>query len=98
MTSILNLEKQEYQEILETIKVLARTCGVFAEPAGAASVAGLRRLVAEGRLRGTERIVCLVTGSGLKDVASAMKVAGSPIPIDPDPEALERAARVAGLL
>jgi threonine synthase len=86
------------EEILETIKVLARACGVFAEPAGAASVAGLRRLAAEGRLRGTERIVCLVTGSGLKDVASAMKVAGSPVPIEPDPAALDRAARDAGLL
>ena len=86
------------EEILETIKVLARSCGVFAEPAGATSVAGLRKLASEGRLRGTERIVCLVTGSGLKDVASAMKVAGSPIPIDPDPEALDSAARGAGLL
>jgi threonine synthase len=85
------------EEILETIRVLARTCGVFAEPAGAAAAAGLRRMAAEGLVGGAERVVCLVTGSGLKDVASAMKVAGSPTPIDPSLASLREAAGRMGL-
>ena len=86
------------EEILDTIRVLARTCGVFAEPAGAASVAGLRKLAAGGKIAGNETVVCLVTGSGLKDVASAMKVAGSTVTIDPTIEALAEAARPMGLV
>lgn len=85
------------EEILETIRVLARTCGVFAEPAGATAVAGLRRMAAEGLVGARERVVCLVTGSGLKDVASAMKVAGSPTSIDPSLASLKDAAGRLGL-
>ncbi len=86
------------EEILEKIKILARSCVVFAVPAGATSVAGLRLLATQGKFRGVERIVCLVTGNGLKDIAAAMKVTGSPISIDPDPAALETAAHGWGLL
>jgi threonine synthase len=46
---------------------------------------------------GAERVVCLVTGSGLKDVASAMKAAGSPTPIDPSLASLREAAGRMGL-
>ena len=86
------------EEILDTITLLARTCGVFAEPAGATSVAGLRRLVDEGKIKGSERIVCLVTGNGLKDVETAIKVAGRTIPIKPSLASLKEAARKAGLV
>lgn len=60
-------------EILAAIPALARGCGVFAEPAGAAAYAGLLKAVRNGQLDATERIVVLNTGSGLKDVASAMQ-------------------------
>lgn len=60
-------------EILSAIPVLARGSGVFAEPAGAAAYAGLVKAVAEGLVSADERIVVLNTGSGLKDVAGAMK-------------------------
>ena len=61
------------QEILAAIPALARGCGVFAEPAGAAAYAGLVKAIAEGLVGADERIVVLVTGNGLKDVTGAMK-------------------------
>ncbi|MDD5557163.1 MAG: threonine synthase [bacterium] len=84
-------------EILDAIPFIARGAGVFAEPAGAASVAGLRRLVADGALRGDERIVCLVTGNGLKDVDSAMKIAGRTIAVEPAIENLKAAVSKLGM-
>jgi threonine synthase len=60
-------------EILEAIPELARGSGVFGEPAGAASYAGLVKAVQAKLVSKDERIVVLNTGSGLKDVAGAMK-------------------------
>ncbi len=55
------------QEILEAYKLLAQKEGVFGEPASAASVAGLMKLSRQGLdLRG-KRVVCVITGTGLKD-------------------------------
>ena len=61
------------EEILAAIPALARGSGVFAEPAGAAAYAGLVKAVEQGLVSADERIVVLNTGSGLKDVAGAMK-------------------------
>jgi threonine synthase len=61
------------EEILAAIPALARGCGVFAEPAGAAAFAGLVKAVNRGLVAPNERIVVINTGNGLKDVASAMK-------------------------
>ncbi len=69
------------EEILAAIPALAQGCGVFAEPAAAAAYAGLVRAVAEGRVSADDRVVVLATGSGLKDVASAMKAVGQPPPV-----------------
>ncbi|OFZ83734.1 MAG: threonine synthase [Bdellovibrionales bacterium RIFOXYD1_FULL_55_31] len=77
-------------EVLEAIKVLARAEGVFAEPAAAASIAGLKKAVAAGQIRPGERVVALITGNGLKDVASAMKAVGQPHRIAPKIEDLRR--------
>lgn len=49
---------------------LARSEGVFSEPAGAVSVAALAHAVAEGKISAGQTIVCLITGSGFKDAAS----------------------------
>ncbi len=65
-------------EILEAMRILAREAGVFAEPAGATPLAGLRRTLREGTVDPGERIVVLVTGNGLKDVQSAIRAAGEP--------------------
>ncbi len=59
-------------EILAAIPLLARSTGVFAEPAGAAAYAGLIRAVDKGLVDKKERIVVLNTGSGLKDINSTM--------------------------
>ena len=60
-------------DILEAIPALARATGVFAEPAGAAAYAGLVKAVEMSLVDADERIVVLNTGSGLKDIKSAMK-------------------------
>jgi threonine synthase len=53
-------------EIVDSILLLARTEGIFTEPAGGVSVAVLRKLIEEGRIDRDERTVCYVTGNGLK--------------------------------
>jgi len=70
-------------EILEAMRLTARTEGVFAEPAAAAAVAGLKRATAEGILRPRKRVVAIITGNGLKDVAGAMRATGKPRIIAP---------------
>ncbi len=77
-------------EILDAMRILGRLTGVFAEPAGSAPLAGLLKMLREGRLSPEDRIVVLVTGNGLKDVASAVKAAGSPHYVDPDVTDLKR--------
>ncbi|GAC1350499.1 MAG: threonine synthase [Ktedonobacteraceae bacterium] len=68
-------------EILAAEKSLAMRTGVFAEPAGAASYAGLLRLLEEGKLAKDEQVVLLVTGSGLKSIDAVVQAAGSVKPI-----------------
>jgi threonine synthase len=72
------------QEILAAIPALARGCGVFAEPAGAAAYAGLLKALDEGLARPDERIVVLVTGNGLKDPEAALQHLTVPEPVAPD--------------
>lgn len=78
--------------ILSAIPTLARGCGVFAEPAAAAAYAGVAEAVDRGLVGRDERVAVLVTGNGLKDVASARRAVAatgsSPITIDPDIGAL----------
>jgi threonine synthase len=59
-------------EILAAYRHLAATEGVFVEPASASSVAGLRKAVAHGLVEPGERVVCTVTGHGLKDPQRAI--------------------------
>jgi threonine synthase len=83
------------EEILAAIPMLARGSGVFAEPAGAAPLAGLVAAVDLGLVGETDHVVLLATGSGLKDVASAMKsvaaIGTEPMRIDPSLDALKAA-------
>ncbi|MDJ0784943.1 MAG: threonine synthase [Desulfosarcinaceae bacterium] len=64
-------------EILAAIPELAAKAGIFAEPAAAAAHAGLVKAAARGEIGADEEIVLLSTGSGLKDVASAMQAVAS---------------------
>ncbi|HEX7586934.1 MAG TPA: threonine synthase [Anaerolineae bacterium] len=70
-------------EILAAIPVLARKAAVFSEPAGAAAYAGLVKAVKAGLVKSDETIVCMITGNGLKDIKSAMQVAGEGVHIEP---------------
>ena len=79
------------EEILAAIPTLARGCGVFAEPAGAAAYAGLVKAVEQGLVHPDERIVVLSTGNGLKDIASARKSVGEPMVVDKDLADVKRA-------
>jgi threonine synthase len=74
-------------EILSAYSFLAKREGVFCEPASAASVAGLLRHGAGD----AKRIVCVLTGHGLKDPQTALDHAGAVVPCEPTIEAVERA-------
>ncbi len=67
------------REILSAYRLLAREEGVFVEPASAASVAGLLQAHANGSIRPGSKVVCTVTGNGLKDPEWA--IAGAPVPM-----------------
>jgi threonine synthase len=69
------------EAIVEAIGLLASTTGVFAEPAGAASLAGLLVALDEGIVRRDELVVLLVTGTGLKDIPAATRSVHKPAPI-----------------
>jgi threonine synthase len=80
-------------ELLEAQMLLARETGVFVEPAAAASLAGLVRLAAQGHIDRKDRVVLLLTGSGLKDTASVLDRAQLPEPIPARLEEVERRLR-----
>ncbi len=81
------------QEILEAIPALARATGIFAEPAGSASYAGLLKAAREGLVDKNDRVTVLVTGNGLKDVASARKAVSQAHRVSTDIEDVSRVAR-----
>ncbi len=64
--------------IMAAIPRLASLTGVFAEPAAAAALAGLEQALSEGVIARDERVVMMVTGSGLKDVATARRALEMP--------------------
>jgi len=74
--------------IVDAIARLARLTGVFAEPAAAAALAGLDAALADGLVGRDERVVLLVTGTGLKDVPAASRAVERPAPIPPRLEAV----------
>ncbi len=85
------IEAVSDDEILETQRMIVRLEGVFCEPASAAGVAGVRRLVTEGRLDADATVVCVLTGHGLKDPDAVQAEEGSLTPIAPDMAAIREA-------
>ncbi|NHK38752.1 threonine synthase [Thermus thermophilus] len=83
------------EEILFAYRYLAREEGIFCEPASAAAMAGVFKLLREGRLEPESTVVLTLTGHGLKDPATAERVAELPPPV---PARLEAVAAAAGLL
>jgi len=74
-------------EILDAYRFLAAHEGVFCEPASAASVAGLLKYGVDG----AQKVACVLTGHGLKDPQTALSLAGSVVPCEPEIAAVERA-------
>ncbi|MBO3809909.1 MAG: pyridoxal-phosphate dependent enzyme, partial [Candidatus Brockarchaeota archaeon] len=79
------------EEIVEGMKLLAKTEGIFAEPAGGVSIAVLKKLVEQGEISKDEEVVCLVTGSGFKSLEVFSSYASSVIEIPPDSTRLKDA-------
>lgn len=69
------------KEVIQGMSILARTEGIFAEPAAASVVASLKPAKDRGLLRPRDRIICVVTGAGLKDTRTIRKIARAPAPI-----------------
>jgi len=78
-------------EILEAYSFLARCEGVFAEPASAAAIAGLRKRVRANGLGSAKRVVCVLTGNGMKDPDRARSLAGDIAEVDATPDAVRAA-------
>ena len=82
------------EEILSAYRLLARREGVFGEPASAASVAGVMKMARNGMDFRGQRVVCVITGSGLKDPDLAAQQIDIPLQrVAPDLEAMERALK-----
>ena len=80
-------------EIMKAYKKVGELEGIFLEPASAASVAGLIKAIDEGMIEEDEnkKIVCILTGHGLKDPETAIDYADEAINISPDMKVIERA-------
>ena len=63
------------EEAIEATGLLARTEGIFAEPAAASVVASLRSAKSQGLIRSDETVVCVITGAGLKDTKAIARIA-----------------------
>lgn len=82
------------QEILETYQELSSLEGVFAEPASAASVAGVKKMIKLNKIEKGSKIVAVLTGHGLKDPDTAIKTIKNPQAIEPK---LETILKIIGL-
>lgn len=76
------------EEILEAYKLLALKEGIFAEPASAASVAGMLKFAKKDYFNPDSKIVCILTGHGLKDPDRAIKTVKAPKVVKADLKAL----------
>ena len=77
-------------EILSAIPELARSSGVFGEPAGVTGFAGFRKMALAGEIGRDETIAVVVTGNGLKDIESAKRSVGQALSCAPDIEEFSR--------
>jgi len=71
-------EESNNKEILDAIILLAKTEGIFTEPAGGVSVAVLKKMVDEGKIDKNDCTICYVTGNGLKTTEVMMEVLSKP--------------------
>jgi threonine synthase len=81
-------------EIVTAIGCLARATGIFAEPGAAAAFAGLIKLRRGGEINSDERVLLLITGSGLKDIKTARRAVGEPLRVKPDLDELAERLKI----
>lgn len=86
-----SIESVSDPEIIEGIKILAETEGIFTETAGGTTVAVLKKLVAAGKIDPEETTVVYITGNGLKTQEAVSGYIGEPLTIEPKLESFERA-------
>ena len=79
-----NAEEANNEEIVDGILMLAKTEGIFTEPAGGLVVAVLRKLVEEGDIDRDEKVVCYITGNGLKSTEAIISMLRKLNAVKPD--------------
>ena len=77
-------------EIISAYERLAAEEGIFCEPASASCVAGMLKAASAGERFGGQRVVCIITGAGLKDPETALRVEPQMHRVAPDIEAIDR--------
>lgn len=86
-----DIESVNDAEIVEGIKLLAETEGIFTETAGGTTVAVLKKLVEAGKIDPEETTVVYITGNGLKTQEAVQNYIGEPLTIEPKLDSFERA-------
>ena len=82
-------------QILDAYQLLARTEGIFCEPSSAASLAGLVKAIGERTIPNKAKVVCVLTGNGLKDPDTAMKISTVDLkPVEPTLAQLKLAMKI----
>ena len=82
------------EEILAAIPEMARTTGIFAEPAAAAPWAATKQMVRNGKIETDELVVCIVSGSGLKDIPNIRKTVAGPMIVDASVDAIKKIEKI----
>jgi threonine synthase len=89
-----SIEAVSDDEIVDGIRLLARTTGIFTETAGGVTTAVLRKLAERGEIEPGETVVVYITGDGLKTI-DAIESSVHTIAVSPDPDEVD--AALAGL-